>query len=111
MFTGLSRIYFNRLLFKTGRYFCWGNDKTNFKEMIEESNNNPFYNSAAANLKKELNNMQEEIKTWQNDFKKKNGRKPTLEEMQKDPEVSQILKNLDNQRKSIQAATQRFRIN
>jgi hypothetical protein len=85
------------------------------KKMSEESATNeytnPFYNPKAAGLKKELTMMQESIKNWQETFKRKNGRKPTLEEMKKDPEIGPILQGLDKQRQAIQATIQRFRIN
>jgi hypothetical protein len=72
---------------------------------------NPYYNPRAVGLKKELEGMQVEIKEWQNNFKKKNGRKPTLEEMRQDPSVGPLILSLDAQKNAIKASIQRFRFN
>lgn len=72
---------------------------------------NPYYNPRAVGLKKELEGMQQEIKDWQADFKKKNGRKPTLEEMRQDPSVGPLILSLDAQKNAIKASLQRFRFN
>jgi hypothetical protein len=112
MFTGLIGRKVFRLVAQSRKNINWDAGRSTFTGMTEGGNSvNPYFNPAAASMKKNLDAMQDEIKTWQNNFKTKNGRKPTLEEMQKDPEIAEILKNLDNQKKSIQAAIQRFRIN
>jgi hypothetical protein len=95
----------------------WGDgDKISWtKKMNEDSHTNeytnPFFNPKAAGLRKELSMMQESVKEWQEKFKKKHGRKPTLEEMKKDADIGPIIQSLDKQRQAISASVQRFRIN
>jgi hypothetical protein len=58
-----------------------------------------------------MNQMQQQIKEWQAVFKKKQGRKPTLDEMKSDHVIGPMLASLDKQRHAIKSTIQRFHIN
>lgn len=114
----LTPISFIPFRFSSPLYqFSYGkDDKISWSKKINEESHtneyqNPFFNPQAAGLKSQMNQMQAEIKNWQEAFKKKNGRKPTLDEMKSDPTIGPMLKSFDQQRHAIQAAIQRFRIN
>src|SRR5690242_16483071 len=63
---------------------------------------NPYYNPSAAQLKKGLDESEEIIKEWQAGFKHKHGRKPTFEEMKRDPTIGHLIKGgLNEQKKAI----------
>lgn len=83
--------------------------------MEEESKNkastNPFYNERAAGIKKNLDGMSYSLKNWQEDFKKKYNRKPTLDDMQKDPNISSLISSMKTEKKVLKSTIQRFRIN
>jgi len=81
------------------------------EEAATNENMNPYFNPIAAGLKKELSSMQETIKNWQNDFKAKNGRKPTLDEMRKDPSVGPVLQSIDRQKHAMSASLNKWRFN
>ena len=110
--TQLRTVYTQRF-FSTG----WDNNgKISWTKAIQEdaaTNEfvNPYYNPIAVGLKKELEGMQGQIREWQATFKQKNGRKPTLEEMRKDPFVGPLILSLDAQKHAIKTSLQRFRIN
>jgi len=86
-----------------------------FAQQIREENQNqsvnPFFNPTAAGMKTELNGMQETIREWQANFKKKHGRKPNLEEMREDPTVGPLFESIDRQKKAITSTLQRWRFN
>jgi len=109
----------SRSVFVPKRYFGYGqyseDSKMSFTQQIrEEAQNqgvNPFYNPTAAGMKAELNGMQETIREWQANFKKKHNRKPNLEEMRQDPTVGPLFESMERQKKTITATLQRWRIN
>mgnify|MGYP006933347368 CR=1 FL=1 len=68
-----------------------------------------YYDATAAGLKRELNTMESSIKSWQEEFKQKHGRKPTLEDMRNDPEIGAIVSQLRGQKASISDAIRRHR--
>ena len=114
-----SPVILSRSVFVPKRYFGYGqyseDSKMSFAQQIrEEAQNqgvNPFYNPTAAGMKSELNGMQETIRERQANFKKKNNRKPTLEEMGQDPTVGPLFESIDRQKKNITATLQRWRFN
>jgi hypothetical protein len=67
----------NKLFKPCGKNFSILKESQSFNE----TDINPFFNRQTAMLKKELDAIQNEIKTWQTNFINKFGRKPTLEEM------------------------------
>jgi hypothetical protein len=91
--------------------FSWLKETQSYNDVNKETNVNPFFNPQTASLRRELEAMQSEIKTWQAQFKSKHGRKPTLEEMNRDNEIGPILKSLENQKNAIKTSIQRFIIN
>lgn len=70
---------------------------------------NPYYNPTASGMKSELNEMSDKVQQWQHEFKKKHGRKPTLEEMKSDPAVSGVLGGIDKQKNAIVNELRKFR--
>lgn len=96
--------------------FRFAGEKTSFLKMMSEettsqSVQNPFFNEKAAFIKKNIDNMGISLKEWQEEFKKKHNRKPTLEDMQKDPQISGIIGSMKNEKKLLKSTIQRFRIN
>ena len=104
--------YVQRAFFSGG----WDGGKISWTQKLNEEsvtneNLNPYYNPKAVGLKKELTTMQEQIKNWQADFKNKNGRKPTLDEMRKDPSVGPVIEGIERQKQAISSTINRFRFN
>jgi len=78
----------------------------------DPSASNPFFNPQAAAVKKGMNEGESKIKEWQERFKAKHGRKPTMEEMKRDPDIGPILAERDAQkqllRETIRAGRMKF---
>eukprot|EP01016_Furgasonia_blochmanni_P048853 TRINITY_DN7348_c0_g1_i2.p1 TRINITY_DN7348_c0_g1~~TRINITY_DN7348_c0_g1_i2.p1 ORF type:complete len:172 (+),score=45.16 TRINITY_DN7348_c0_g1_i2:66-581(+) len=70
-----------------------------------------FYNEKAANIKADIKYMEDSLKEWQKDFKTKNAKKPSLEEMKNDPEMKKMLDNIKAQRRQMKVAINRYQIN
>jgi len=105
-----------RLQFNQQRCFSYGNsDKISWTQEIRESQKsetvNPYFNPLAASMKAEVNSMQEQIREWQKDFKAKHDRKPTLEEMKKDPSIGPLFESIERQKNMMKATVQKWRIN
>lgn len=93
-----------------------GDDRVSFvnkdnNNNVEQTIHSAFFNQKTAGLKRELNGMEGTIKSWHEDFKRKHGRKPNLQDMQKDPEVGSMVKQLRAQKDLISNSIQRWRFN
>ena len=108
----MFKLIYSQRFFGTGYGGYGSGDKISWTQQIEEGETkNPFYNPAAAGIKKEMTIMQESIKQWQAEFKTKHGRKPTLDEMRKDPTVGPTINSIEKQKNALKSTVQRFRIN
>jgi len=81
------------------------------EELNSPSALNPFFNAKAATIKNNMDNMGLSLKQWQEEFKRKNNRKPTLDDMRKDSQVADLIGSMENQKNILKATIQRFRIN
>jgi hypothetical protein len=55
--------------------------------------------------------LQREIKSWQETYQSKHGKKPTLEDMRKDADMAPMLTTLDAKQKELKSAvTPKFRV-
>ena len=91
-------------------------EKTSFlkmmsEEKVSESTPNPFFNEKAAHIKQNIDNMGLSLKDWQAEFKKKHNRKPTLDDMKKDPQIANLMGSMKSEKQSLKSTIQRFRIN
>lgn len=103
----------NRFLFP---YVNFSEGKSSFLKMMEEeekktANTNPFFNERAAGIKKNIDSMSHSLKDWQENFKKKHNRRPTLEDMQNDPSISGLISLMKSEKNLLKSTIQRFRIN
>ena len=78
------------------------------EDATASTSTNPFYNEKAANIKKNLDSMSMALKDWQADFKKKYNRRPTLDDMKRDPAVSNLLGSMKNERNLLKTTIQKF---
>ena len=91
-------------------------EKSSFLKMMNEEKpaetpTNPFFNEKAAHIKKNIDNMGISLKDWQAEFKKKNNRKPTLDDMKNDPRIAGLMGSMKNEKYALKSTIQRFRIN
>jgi hypothetical protein len=117
-YKSLPRLSYTSFRFSNPSYHfsSEGDDKISWAKKIKEEGEsaetpNPFFNPQAALLKSQMNQMQQQIKEWQEVFKKKHGRKPTLDEMKSDHVLGPIFSSLEKQRHALKATIQRFHIN
>lgn len=86
-------------------------DKERAEKKANMTGPNPYFNANAAQAKKELDGMASSMKDWQDDFKRKHGRKPTLQEMRDDPTASQLMADVKSTRKDLKSSiVNRFRV-
>ena len=85
--------------------------KTMNKESTADDNTNSFYNPVTADLNKKLVGVQGQIKDWQLNFKKKTGRKPTLEDMRADVTIKPLIDSIEKQKQAMRLSINKYRIN
>ena len=92
-----------------------GEDRVTFtsatQENLEQDLHQAFYNPKTASLKRELDKMEGNIKSWHQEFKKKHGRKPNLEDMRQDPSIGLYVTKLSSQKQMMRDSVQRWRLN
>lgn len=91
-------------------YFSSENNAPPTKKPSDEVVTNPYFNPTAAGLKRELGDTQDAIKEWQAAFKHKHGRKPTMEEMKRDPTIGNMLGGMNDQKKAISDSLRKMRL-
>ena len=92
------------------RSFYFSSDNKGDSKNTQDEIHRIYSNPMAAGLKKDLNDTESTIKIWQESFKAKHGRKPTMEEMKRDPEIGHLVSGLREQKQGLKSSlNQAFR--